>query len=197
MITFGDMAKELNRSTIYLSGLQKRFDLPAFEGAAYSPAYVAFLRSIIAFRTFDIPEEILRDLWHLEKKLLHLLHVDSTGSRTWFLDFCGVAQHSERRLLLTNYDLLQHPAHPKIFFNDHRLHVEPGGRLAHKSGTLFHGKFGKRAHRRESFTPMVRRCGCIHTGADGKSLSNCRRSFGDRSLCNCFTRSSVMCVLPK
>ena len=105
MITFGDMAKELNRSTIYLSGLQKRFELPAFEGAAYSPAYVAFLRGIIAFRTFDIPEEILRDLWHLEKKLLHLLHVDSTGSRTWFLDFSGVSQHSERRLLLTNYDL--------------------------------------------------------------------------------------------
>jgi hypothetical protein len=105
VITFGDMAKELNRSPIYLSGIQKRFELPGFEGAAYSPAYVAFLRAIIAFRTFDISEENLRDLWHLEKKLLHLLHVDSTGSRTWFLDFCSATKHSERRLLLTNYDL--------------------------------------------------------------------------------------------
>ena len=36
---------------------------------------------------------------------LQLLHVDSTGSRTWFLDSCGVTTHPERRLLLTNHDL--------------------------------------------------------------------------------------------
>jgi hypothetical protein len=47
----------------------------------------------------------LRDLWHLEKKLLELLHVDSTGSRTWFLDSCGATTHRKRRLLLTNHDL--------------------------------------------------------------------------------------------
>ena len=92
MRTFGDLARELNRSTVYLSGLQKRFELPAFEGAAYSPAYVAFLRAIIALRSFDISEETLRDLWHLEKKLLQLLHVDSTGSRSWFLDACGATK---------------------------------------------------------------------------------------------------------
>jgi hypothetical protein len=105
VITFGDMAKDLNRSTVYLSGLQKRFELPVLAGAAYSPAYAAFLRSVIAFRTFDIAEETLRDLWHLEKKLLHLLHVDSTGSRTWFLDACGRTTHRERRLMLSNFDL--------------------------------------------------------------------------------------------
>ena len=105
MQTFGDMAKALNRTTVYLSGLQKRFELPVFEGAAYSPAYVAFLRGVIALRTFDISEESLRDLWHLEKKLLQLLHVDSAGSPTWFLDSCGAATHPKRRLLLTNYDL--------------------------------------------------------------------------------------------
>jgi len=104
MRTFGDMAQELNRSTVYLSGLQKRFELPTFEGAAYSDAYVAFLRAIINLRTFDISEETLHDLWHLEKKLLQLLHVDSAGSRTWFLDSCGGTTHTERRLLLTNYD---------------------------------------------------------------------------------------------
>jgi hypothetical protein len=105
MQTFGDMAKDLNRPTVYLSGLQKRFELPAFEGAGYSPAYVAFLRGVVALRTFDISEETLRDLWHLEKKLLQLLHVDSTGSCTWFLDSCGVTTHPKRRLLLTNHDL--------------------------------------------------------------------------------------------
>ena len=44
-------------------------------------------------------------IWHLEKKLLTLLHADSTGSPTWFLDACGPATHRKRRLLLKNYDL--------------------------------------------------------------------------------------------
>lgn len=103
--TFGDMVKALNRSPLYLTGLQKRFELPAFEGAAYPPAYLAFLRGVINLRTFDIAEETLRSLWKLEKKLLQLLHVDSAGSLTWFLDSCGATTHPERRLLLTNHDL--------------------------------------------------------------------------------------------
>ena len=105
MHSFADMAKVLNRTPVYLSGLQKRFALPALDGAAYSNAYVAFLRGAINLRTFDISEETLRDLWHLEKKLLQLLHVDSTGSRTWFLDSCGATTHPTRRLLLSNHDL--------------------------------------------------------------------------------------------
>jgi hypothetical protein len=103
--SFGDMAKALNRSPVYLSGLQKRFELPTFEGAAYSNAYVTFLRNVIALRTFNISEETLLDLWQLEKKLLQLLHVDSTGSPTWFLDSCGAITRRDRRLLLSNYDL--------------------------------------------------------------------------------------------
>jgi len=103
--TLADMATKLNRSTIYLSGLQKRFELPAFEGTNYSEAYLAFFRTIVYLRTFGVSEETLRDLWVLEKKLLTLLHVDSTGSRTWFLDACGRSTHRERRLLLSNYDL--------------------------------------------------------------------------------------------
>lgn len=43
------------------------------------------------------------------KKLLVMLHADSTGSPTWFLDSCGAATSPKRRLLLTNYELgLQH-----------------------------------------------------------------------------------------
>lgn len=105
MHTFADMAKALNRSTVYPSGLQKRFELQILEGSAYTPAYLAFLRGLIALRTFEISEETLRDLWHLEKKLLRLLHLDSTGSPTWFLNACGQTSHPERRLLLTNFDL--------------------------------------------------------------------------------------------
>ena len=64
-----------------------------------------FLQSVVHLRTLTISEETLRDLWHIEKKLLVLLHADSTGSPTWFLDSCGTTTHPKRRLLLTNYEL--------------------------------------------------------------------------------------------
>ena len=99
------MAAVLNRSTVYLSGLQKRFELPAIETTHHPEAYLAFVRTVIHLRTFGVSEESLRELWFLEKKLLTLLHIDTTGSKTWFLDACGKATHPERRLLLSNYDL--------------------------------------------------------------------------------------------
>ncbi|MBE2287191.1 MAG: hypothetical protein IAE77_27295 [Prosthecobacter sp.] len=105
MHTFADLAKALNRSTVYVSGLQSRFELPTFDGAGYSEAYLAFLQTVVHLRTLAITEETLRDLWHIEKKLLVLLHADSTGSPTWFLDSCGATTSPKRRLLLTNYEL--------------------------------------------------------------------------------------------
>ena len=78
MHTFADLAKALNRSAVYLSGLQSRFELAAFDGAGYSEAYLAFLQTVVHLRTLSITEETLRDLWHIEKKLLVLLHADST-----------------------------------------------------------------------------------------------------------------------
>ena len=105
MHTLGDMAKALNRSPVYLSGLQARFELPVWEGAAYSDAYLAFFRTVVYLRALFISEEAVRDLWHIERKLLALLHADSTGSPTWFLDACGQTAHRNRRLLLTNFDM--------------------------------------------------------------------------------------------
>ena len=105
MHTFADLARELNRSPVFLRGLQTRFALPVLEGAAYPAAYLAFLRTVVFLRAFGISEDALLKLWHLETKLLSLLHVDSTGSPTWFLDACGQTAHRKRRLLLTNYDL--------------------------------------------------------------------------------------------
>lgn len=105
MHTFAALAKAMNRSTVYLSGIQSRFELPTFEGAGYSEAYLAFLQTVVHLRTLSITEETLRDLWHIEKKLLTLLHADSTGSPTWFLDSCGATTSPKRRLLLTNYDM--------------------------------------------------------------------------------------------
>jgi hypothetical protein len=105
MHSLGTMSKSLNRAVLYVSGLQARFELPVMEGAAYSNGYLECLRALVTLRTLNISEESLRDLWYLEKKLLQLLHVDSTGSPTWFLDSCGATTHPERRLLLTNHDL--------------------------------------------------------------------------------------------
>ncbi len=105
MHTFADLAQALHRSTLYLSGLQSRFELPTFDAAGYSEAYLAFLQTVVHMRTLSITEETLRDLWHIEKKLLVLLHADSTGSSTWFLDSCGATTSPKRRLLLTNYEL--------------------------------------------------------------------------------------------
>ena len=99
------MAKELNRPVVVLSGWQARFELPAGKGTCYSNAYLAFLRSVAYLRMLNISEESLLKLWQLEKKLLTLLHVDSIGSPTWFLDSCGLTKHKQRRLLLTNHDM--------------------------------------------------------------------------------------------
>lgn len=104
-MTLGEVAKALNRSPVYLRGLQTRFVLPVREGAAYTEACVAFLRTVVLLRACGTSEESLLRLWHLEKKLLTLLHADSTGSPTWFLDECGKTTHRKRRLLLSNRDL--------------------------------------------------------------------------------------------
>ena len=68
-------------------------------------AYLAFLQTVVYLRTLSITEETLRDLWHIEKKLLVLLHADTTGSPTWFLDACGATNSPKRRLLLTHHDM--------------------------------------------------------------------------------------------
>jgi len=105
MPTLADIATLLNRPPIVLAGLQKRFELPTPPDGIYADAYLEFLRTIVYLRSFGISEETLRDLWSLEKKLLLLLHVEASGSPTWFLDACGRPGHRERRLLLSHFDL--------------------------------------------------------------------------------------------
>ena len=106
-MTLTEMAKTLNRSPLVVRGLQERFGLPVLEGDTYASAYLAFLRRLVLLRILGIAEERLRELWHLEKKLLQLLHVDSAGSPTWFLDACEATENPEQRLLLSNHDLGQ------------------------------------------------------------------------------------------
>ncbi len=103
--TLADIAAALNRPVVIITSLQHRFELPSFGDAGYSEAYLAFLRTLVSLRAIGIAEDRLLRLWHFEKKLLQLLHVDSTGSKTWFLDACGAITRRDRRLLLTNYDI--------------------------------------------------------------------------------------------
>lgn len=99
------MVAKLNRSTVYLSGLLKRFELTTCEGATYPDADLEFFRTIVFLCTFGVSEESLRDLWAMEKKLLTLLHPDSAGSRTWFLNACRRKTHLERRFMLSTFYL--------------------------------------------------------------------------------------------
>jgi len=105
MYTLGDVAKRLNRSALYLQGVQKRFELPLLKGANYSESYLLFLKTIVALRTLNISEEAILELWTIELKLLRLLHADTTGSPTWFLDSCGSKGKRTHRLLLSNFDI--------------------------------------------------------------------------------------------
>ncbi|MBI3879457.1 MAG: hypothetical protein HY301_05260 [Verrucomicrobia bacterium] len=105
MHTLGDLAKALNRPAVWVRGMQGRFELPVVEGAGYSAAYLAFLRTVIFLRALNVGEDTLRHLWELEKKFLVLLHADNRGSPTWFLDSCGVRTNRHRRLLLSNFDI--------------------------------------------------------------------------------------------
>lgn len=105
MHKLADIAKALNRSAVYLQGLQKRFDLPILKGANYSGSYLLFLQTVISLRTLNISEETILELWRIERKLLQLLHADTTGSPTWFLDSCGSKRNRSHRLLLSNFDI--------------------------------------------------------------------------------------------
>ena len=105
MHTFGDIAKFLNRAPVYLQVLQKRFELPVFKGEGYSNSYLLFLQTVINLRTLNIPEETILGLWRIERKLLQILHADTTGSPTWFLDSCGSRRNRAHRLLLSNFDM--------------------------------------------------------------------------------------------
>jgi hypothetical protein len=105
MHTLSDLIKILHRPAVVIRGLQSRFELPLLDATGYSDAYLVFLRTVIFLKIMNASDESLRDLWHLEKTLLQLLHVDSTGSPTWFLDCCGPTGHRERRLLLSNHDM--------------------------------------------------------------------------------------------
>ena len=130
-MTLGEMARALNRPAIQITHLQKTFELPVLEGAAYSPAYFALLRKLVHLNLLGLSEKSLVELWKTEKHLLQLLHFDATGSPTWYLDECTHVRNPERRLLLTNHDLgpeiLNRMLQPRLDFA-----VAPRALFSHK-----------------------------------------------------------------
>jgi hypothetical protein len=97
------MAERLGRPVVWVAGVQKRFGLPALE--SYTEGYESFLRKIMHLRVLGVSEEVLREFWAGERKLIEVLHLDPQSSPTWMVDACAFSSDPDRRLLLSNIDL--------------------------------------------------------------------------------------------
>ena len=103
--TLAEIAAELGRDRLYLLGWMKRFELPPGHGNRYLATYLSFFRTVVFLRLAQIPEEKLVELWTLEKKLMNLLHVDTSTSPTWMIDGHAAAGNDSRRLFLSRFDI--------------------------------------------------------------------------------------------
>ena len=108
-MSFYELCKRLRKPTGYIRLLQQKLGLHTpVNGEGYGPGYLAFLRTVVVLRTFSVSMDDIRELFEMEKKLLVLLKVDSlTSSKTWYVDACAAGGASEKRLLLTHYDIGQ------------------------------------------------------------------------------------------
>ena len=103
--TLAEIAAELGRDRLYLLGWIKRFELPPGHGNRYPAIYLSFFRTVVFLKLAQIPEEKLVELWTLEKKLMNLLHVDTSSSPTWMIDGHAAAGSDSRRLFLSRFDI--------------------------------------------------------------------------------------------
>gem|GEM_PF-307476 len=97
----------LGKSGPYIRGLQRDLGLPIRSGGKeYSDAYLRFMETVVALRTFNVPMNDISDLFEKEKKILQLLHFDSMeDSPTWYMAPRNSNGHTENHLLLTGQDL--------------------------------------------------------------------------------------------
>ena len=105
--SFPELCQALGKSQLYVRNLQTGLDMyvPG-NGTRYADAYVQFMSKIVALRTLNIPLEDIRDLFIKEKRILEMLHVDSSSeSPTWYLDACQAGDREESELFLTGYDV--------------------------------------------------------------------------------------------
>jgi hypothetical protein len=107
MYTFAEMCRLIGKSRPYIRHLQRELNLhiPARK-KGYSEAYLRFMETLVALRTFNVPVSDICDLFDKEKKILQLLHFDSmTESPDWYMGPRGGDNHTENHLLLTGHDL--------------------------------------------------------------------------------------------
>jgi hypothetical protein len=104
-LTLAEIAAELGRDRLYLLGWIKRFELPTGHGNRYPATYLSFFRTVVFLKLAQIPEEKLVELWTVEKKLMNLLHVDTSSSPTWMIDGHAAAGNDSRRLFLSRFDI--------------------------------------------------------------------------------------------
>jgi hypothetical protein len=87
-MTTAELSERLGRPTLWISRVRKRFGLPVLED--YPECYVAFLRKIRDLRNLGVSEEMLGDLWDLERKLIEILHLDLGGGELSLIEGCTV-----------------------------------------------------------------------------------------------------------
>ena len=105
--SFAELCQVLGKNSFFVRNLLRTLELPHDgKSGSYPQTYVRFLEKVVALRAFSVPLKTIRDLFEIEKKALHLLHLDSlSSSQTWYLEECCRESRSERCLLLTGYDV--------------------------------------------------------------------------------------------
>jgi hypothetical protein len=110
-----ELCAALRKPAIYVHNIQKCLSLPVLKGdERYSMGYKIFLANIINLRTLGVSSEDVARLLEIEKKILHLLQMDSINNApTWYLDHCvnRYARHRSKSLILmlTDYELDDSP----------------------------------------------------------------------------------------
>jgi hypothetical protein len=113
--THAELCAALGKSAIYVHNIQKSLSLPVLKGdEKYSAGYKTFLANIINLRTLGVSSEDVARLLEMEKKILHLLQIDSINNApTWYLDHCvnRYARHRSKSfiLMLTDFELDDSP----------------------------------------------------------------------------------------
>lgn len=107
--SLSEIAKETGKAPLFISNIQKTLKLPILKDG-YSKSYLLFVQRVVAMHHFSIALDRICELLETEKKILKLLHIDSTSmSATWYLDGYAIgkerANHLNQSLLLTNFNL--------------------------------------------------------------------------------------------
>lgn len=105
--TWPEMAAILGKSVPYARNLliQLGVEMPR-RVDRYPERVLAFLRRIIALRTFTVPIDDIAELYRKEHKILLLLHMDALGADPfWFVGAGEQSVRSGRQLLLTGHTL--------------------------------------------------------------------------------------------